>query len=201
MTAWNVTLHKTCFELKAIPACTLPEIAIAGRSNVGKSTLLNALFGRSLARVSKSPGKTRSLNFYRIQTDSPFFLVDLPGYGYAKRGFGERSQWGTMIEQYFLQRRDQALLLQLVDFRHGLLANDRQLQNWVRENRLPCQVVFTKADKIARGRRKGLFESYLSGGIQSLTKPPITGAAKGLGIDELRSLLEEFATENTPAHQ
>lgn len=191
---WHATVVCTCFTPEQVPPPSLPEIAVAGRSNVGKSTLINALLGTKLAHVSSAPGKTRSINFFLIQvahSDLSFYLVDLPGYGYAKRGHEERRHWGRLIEGYARKRSSLCLVLQLVDFRHGFLENDLMMQDWMRDLALPGQVVFTKADKIARAHYGGLCRQYAYPDMVSAFPPLVTGAAKRQGIAELRTFLED----------
>lgn len=195
---WHTTLACTCFTPDQVPRPSLPEIAVAGRSNVGKSTLINALLGTKLAHVSSAPGKTRSINFFHVQvahTDLAFYLVDLPGYGYAKRGHEERRNWGRLIEGYAQKRPALCLMLQLVDFRHGFLENDLMMQDWMRELRLPGQVVFTKADKIARAHYGRLCRQYAYPEMVSEFPPLETGAAKRQGVPELGSFLENVVLE------
>jgi GTP-binding protein len=132
------------------PRELLPEIAFVGRSNVGKSSLINKLLGvRRLALISSTPGKTRKINFFRINEN--IFFVDLPGYGYAKVSKTERSSWATMIEGYLLSERDLRLLILLIDARHGALPNDLQMIEWLDHQRLPYLPVLTKADKLKQG--------------------------------------------------
>lgn len=131
------------------PPDNLPEIAFAGRSNVGKSSLLNLLTGRkSLARVSGSPGKTRTINFYRI--NDHFRIVDLPGYGYAKVAKTVTAGWGEMMEAYFQQRQGLLVVVQLVDIRHAPSAQDVQMYAYLQHYHLDGLVVATKADKVSR---------------------------------------------------
>jgi GTP-binding protein len=133
------------------PSGGLREIALAGRSNVGKSSLINRLANRkNLARTSNVPGKTRTLNFYCV--DDAWYLVDLPGYGYAKAGRGEREQWGRFIERYLENRQELAGVVQLVDLRHPPTQNDRDMYAWMEYYGYNRAVVATKADKISRGR-------------------------------------------------
>lgn len=133
------------------PPGNQPEIAFVGRSNVGKSSLINTLCNRrGLARTSATPGKTQLINFYHI--NQRFFLVDLPGYGYAKVSKAARRQWGDCIEAYLGERRQLALVMQLVDIRHEPTADDVMMYGWLREHNLPVCIVATKADKISRGR-------------------------------------------------
>jgi GTP-binding protein len=133
------------------PEDALPEIALAGRSNVGKSSLINKLILRkSLARTSSQPGKTQQLNYYRI--NDQLYFVDFPGYGYAKVSKTQREQWGQMIEDYIKGREPLKLLLQIIDVRHPPTVNDRLMYEWLKHNRIPVCVVCTKADKIPKGK-------------------------------------------------
>jgi len=131
------------------PEDNMPEIAFAGRSNVGKSSLLNLLTNRkSLARVSGSPGKTRTINFYRI--NDTFRIVDLPGYGYAKASKSEQATWGEMMERYLENRKGLKVVAQLVDVRHAPSAQDIQMYEYLRYFGLDGLVVLTKSDKVSR---------------------------------------------------
>lgn len=200
---WNVSLEATAFLLNQLPQPSEPEFALAGRSNVGKSTLVNALLGMKLARVAAAPGKTRSINFFNVRsvlknedaepTVKNFRVVDLPGYGYAARSKGEQKEWGKLIVSYVEKRESLALVLHLVDLRHGLLDSDKQLQEWLSERKKPFVVVFTKADKITKGSRKGLVQKYIREGLRSDAMPVITSGETRDGIDELRELIEKFA--------
>ncbi len=133
------------------PGEWFPHVAIAGRSNVGKSSLLNWLFRQSLARVAKAPGKTRTLNFFLINRS--FYLVDLPGYGYAKVGKQLREEWGKALAQYLATEERLAGVVALVDIRHGLTVRDRDLQDLLMGSGFDREVVLTKADKVGRGQR------------------------------------------------
>lgn len=136
-----------------LPMEGLPEIAFAGRSNVGKSSLLNRLLNRrQLACTSKTPGKTRTLNYYRVNETLHF--VDLPGYGYAKRGHQERRQWADLINAYLETRVSLRGILHLVDARHDPTAHDVEMALWLRQFGRPFLVVATKADKLPGSRRK-----------------------------------------------
>lgn len=202
MIVWKSHLEATCYTTMQFPSVRLREIALVGRSNVGKSTLVNKLLGQRLAHVSNTPGKTRSINFFSVECvarKTSFHLVDLPGYGFAKRGRGEREEWKTLVEEYLLQRESLALVLQLVDFRHGLLENDRVFQQWAQANDIPVQIVFTKADKIARGKHREYMERYLSEGVFTKTVPHVTGALSGVGVEELKVFLTTFSTTNQEA--
>lgn len=189
---WKGTLVTTSYNVDQLPEGRLPEIAFAGRSNVGKSSLINALLGRRIAKVSREPGKTRSVNFYEVRAARPFYLVDLPGFGFARRGKSERAQWARLIENYIATRRFLALVVHLVDFRHGMLENDRQLQLWLHQNKVPVLMVFTKADKIPTTKRASMYRKHLSGLPETMGAPLYVSTEKGIAIDELRKTLDRF---------
>jgi GTP-binding protein len=131
------------------PENSYPEVALAGRSNVGKSSLINRLVNRrGLARTSSTPGKTRTINFYNVNDE--IHIVDLPGYGYAKVSKGEKEKWGGIIETYLNNREVLKLMIQLVDIRHEPTANDKLMYDWIKRTNLPAVVVATKSDKISR---------------------------------------------------
>lgn len=133
------------------PQDDMPEIALAGRSNVGKSSFINTLLGRkNLARTSSKPGKTQQLNFYNI--DDKLRFVDVPGYGYAKVSKTERAKWGKMIEEYLTSRDNLRAVVSLVDMRHDPSADDIQMYEFLKYYEIPVIVVATKADKIPRGK-------------------------------------------------
>ena len=134
------------------PKDMLPEIAVAGRSNVGKSSFINSLLNRKgLARTSSKPGKTRTINFFLI--DDQFYLVDVPGYGYAKVSKQERNKWGRMMDEYFTQRETLKLTVLLVDSRHEPSALDIQMYDFLKHYGLPTLVVATKCDKVKPSKR------------------------------------------------
>jgi len=146
-------------DLAGLPAAAGPEIAIAGRSNVGKSTLLNRIAGRkALARTSKTPGRTRGLVMFRLSlgrgapVDS-LTLIDLPGYGYARVSRSERQGWQPLIEGYTRTRRALALFVILIDARRGIEDEERQLYEWLGTENVPAQIVFTKVDKLSAAER------------------------------------------------
>lgn len=175
-------------------ASTLPEIAFSGRSNVGKSSLINKLLNRkSLARTSATPGKTATINFYKLDT---MRLVDLPGYGYAKLSASEKQRFSQTIEHYFDDDRDLRLVLQLIDMRHPPTANDLQMLDYLVECEIPFVIVLTKSDKLnksERARRLSELENELEDfeGVQCI---PFS-AVNGEGVETLRSILDEVTQE------
>ena len=148
----NVDLETVCGITSKLPENTLPEIAFAGKSNVGKSSLINALMNRkSLARVSGQPGKTQTINFYHI--NQAFYYVDLPGYGYARANMEVKAKWGKMIERYLHSSRVLRCVFLLVDIRHEPSANDRLMYDWIVSQGYQPAILATKADKIKRSQR------------------------------------------------
>ena len=132
------------------PAEGLPEIALVGRSNVGKSSATNALLNRrNFARTSQTPGKTRTINFYKINNE--FYFVDLPGYGYAKVSKSEKDKWGVIMERYLQDRQELCAIFLLVDIRHEPTNDDVMMYEWIKHFGYNCVVIATKADKISRG--------------------------------------------------
>lgn len=147
----NVALETVIGVTSKIPENNMPEIAFAGKSNVGKSSLINALMNRkSLARTSAQPGKTQTINFYNI--NSELYFVDLPGYGYAKVSVQEKEKWGKMIEKYLKQSKVLQAVFLLIDIRHDPSANDRQMYEWILANGYHPIIIATKADKIKRSQ-------------------------------------------------
>jgi len=140
------------YALEQLPRDRRPQIAVAGRSNVGKSSLLNRLVGRKkIAKVSATPGKTRALNFFLI--DQRYYFVDLPGYGFAKVPVPVRESWGKLIESYLEQSAHLAGLILLIDIRRDPTAEDMQMLEWLAARELPALIALTKVDKVKRGER------------------------------------------------
>ncbi len=173
----------------AFPDLGLPQIAVAGHSNVGKSTLLNALFGRKgMVKTSKSPGCTRLLNIFEV--DGQCAVVDLPGYGFARAPKSEQRRWATLIEHYLSHNPDLALVLTLLDIRHGPKTSDLQLIEWLNSAGIRWLPVATKADKLSGNARcKRLRE--MTDALGGMLKPLPTSASSGMGIDSLRRTLED----------
>ena len=147
----NVSLETVCGITSKLPENSLPEIAFAGKSNVGKSSLINAVMNRkSLARTSAQPGKTQTINFYNV--NGAFYLVDLPGYGYAKVSEEVKAKWGKMVERYLRQSRQLKAVFLLIDIRHEPSANDRQMYDWIISQGYHPIIIATKLDKLKRSQ-------------------------------------------------
>lgn len=173
------------------PKDRLPQIALCGRSNVGKSSLLNKLLRRkNLARTSNTPGKTRQLNFYLIKPEGrtlkPFYFVDLPGYGYAKVPQAERESWRALIENYFTQSPFLAGALSIIDIRHGVAESDMELLVWLASLQTPSVLVATKADKLSNKHRIEMFRQISASVARLPLQSAIMFSAQdGLGFQEL----------------
>lgn len=174
------------------PDDALPEIALAGRSNVGKSSLINRMINRkNLARTSSTPGKTQHLNYYRINED--LYFVDFPGYGYAKVSKTQRQAWGSMIENYLLERETLRLILLIIDLRHPPSKDDELMYDWLKHHDLPVCVVATKADKIPKSRwqkhMKIIREALVMRAGDQLM---LFSSEAGIGRDELWAQINAF---------
>ena len=176
--------------LKQIPQSDLPEIVFAGRSNVGKSSMLNRLFNRkNLARVSSMPGKTITINFFKVEDVR---IVDLPGYGYAKVAKGEKRRWAEMMEGYFQSPRNIKLVVQLVDMRHKPSEDDYIMMRFLQDADLPFIVAATKSDKLNKtqyNERKNALREELAEFGDNLTILPFS-SEKGEGAEELKKIIE-----------
>lgn len=173
-----------------LPVSDLPEIAFAGRSNVGKSSMINKLFNRKqLARVSSVPGKTATINFFHADG---IRFADLPGYGYARVSKDEKRRWGELIEGYFAQDRDLHLVFQLIDMRHPPTEDDRMMVEFMIDHEIPFVVVLTKQDKLTarqREERLSLLTQELPCGEQINLIP--FSAQTGVGVDRVREIIAE----------
>lgn len=187
----NVELETVCGITSKLPENELPEIAFAGKSNVGKSSLINSIVNRkALARTSSQPGKTQTINFYNLNKE--LYLVDLPGYGYAKVSESVKEKWGKMIENYLHKSQVLMLVFLLIDIRHEPSANDVMMYNWIVSNGFEPVIICTKADKISRGaipKNVKIIKDKLK------TKPgtvfiPFSAQTKQ-GRDEIYSLMDE----------
>ena len=171
-------------------ACDLPEIAFSGKSNVGKSSPINRLLNRkALARTSATPGKTITVNFYRLDTAR---FVDLPGYGYARVAKTEKLRWSELVEGYFNAARDLRLVVQLVDMRHPPSQEDLQMISYLTQMRIPFLLVLTKADKLNKSERVSRLAAFEEEGAayEGVKWIPFSSVT-GEGAEELREILED----------
>ena len=176
-----------------IPEPSMPEVSFAGRSNVGKSSLLNKLLGRkALAKVSSQPGRTANVNFF--EADGIDF-VDLPGYGFAKVSKAERARWAALISGYFEQERSFNLVVVLVDIRHDAQELDRQMIGFLQEGGYPFVVALTKADKVSRGKQGQQRAALARAFDVDAGRLIVTSSQTGQGIDELQRRIEEAVDE------
>lgn len=180
------------------PLSEKPEFAFVGRSNVGKSSLINMLTGfGDLAKVSTAPGKTRLINHFNINDE--WYLVDLPGYGYAKVGRTSRAQWLSFIRKYLSMRENLYCVFALIDSRHEPQANDLEFMNFMGENGIPFAMVFTKADKLSRKQLEKNLTIYKDQMLQSWeVLPPlfVTSSGTKLGRDEVLGFIENIVKES-----
>ena len=188
----SVNLETICGITSKLPENTLPEIAFAGKSNVGKSSLINALMNRkSYARTSSQPGKTQTINFYNINEE--LYFVDLPGYGYAKVSAEIKAKWGKMIERYLHKSSQLRLVFLLIDIRHEPSENDCIMYNWIVENGFHPVIVATKLDKINRSqiaKHMKVIKTKLEV-IPGTPMIPFSAVSKQ-GRDEIWNLIEEL---------
>lgn len=186
----SAELETVCGITSVLPQNVLPELAFAGRSNVGKSSLINKLLNRkSLARTSSQPGKTQTINFYRI--NQAFYFVDLPGYGYAKVSKEIKEKWGRMIERYLQTSAQLKNIFLLLDIRHAPTENDRQMYAWIRAQGLEPAIILTKADKIRRNqlvKQQKLIAAALGAKAGTVMIP--FSALTGQGTEEIWQFIE-----------
>lgn len=178
-----------------VPATQFPEVAFAGKSNVGKSSLINALMNRkSYARTSSQPGKTQTINYYNI--NDSMFLVDLPGYGYASVSQSVKEKWGKMVERYLKRSRQLRQVFLLIDIRHDPSANDKMMYDWIISNGFQPVIVATKLDKIKRSQQDKQIKAVRNG--LGLGKDdiliPVSSETKQ-GVDKLWETIESFISD------
>ena len=190
MKVHNVEMVISAVRPDQYPEDGLPEFALAGRSNVGKSSFINRMIGRkALAHISSKPGKTQTLNFYKIEEQ--LFFVDVPGYGYAKVSKTEREAWGKMIERYFTGRQELKAVVQIIDLRHPPTADDRMMYDFLKHYNIPCIVIATKADKIPKGKwdkHKKIVKETLE--MEKSDPLIVFSSETGLGFEEAWKTIE-----------
>lgn len=195
----SVNLETVIGITSKLPENTLPEFAFAGKSNVGKSSLINAIMNRkSYARTSSQPGKTQTINFYNINEE--LYLVDLPGYGYAKVSQETKAKWGKMIEKYLQRSKQLKAVFLLIDIRHDPSANDKDMYEWIVHNGFEPIIIATKSDKISRGQ----IDKHLKAIRVGLKTRPGTimipfSAQNKNGLDKVYEILDEYL--NPPAEE
>ncbi len=189
---YNLAEFKSSYGLSSqLPSSDRPEIVFSGRSNVGKSSLINKLCNRkNLARISATPGKTATINFYCVDT---VYFVDLPGYGYAKVAKGERQRWDELINAYFTAARQNVLLIQLLDARHKPSADDMQMLEYLKHYNIPFVVALTKADKLKKSEYEGKINEFIEicehyGCLHVI----LTSSKTGYEIEELKNILKQY---------
>ena len=190
MKVHNVEMIGSFVREEQFPEDGLPEFALAGRSNVGKSSFINRMIGRkAMARISSKPGKTQQLNFYRIEEQ--LYFVDVPGYGYAKVSKTERAAWGKMIEKYFMGREQLRAVVLIVDIRHNPTDDDQMMYDFLKHYNIPVIVIATKADKIPKGKwdkhKKNVREV-----LEMEKEDPLIvfSSEKGLGLEQVWAEIE-----------
>lgn len=195
----NVSLETVIGVTSKIPENQMMEIAFAGKSNVGKSSLINALMNRkSLARTSAQPGKTQTINFYNINNE--LYFVDLPGYGYAKVSREEKEKWGKMIEKYLRCSKQLRAVFLLIDIRHEPSANDRQMYEWIRSNGFHPIIIATKMDKINRSQLQKHVKMIKQGlNVDKNTIVIPFSAASKQGRDEIYEIIDRLMSGDETA--
>ena len=197
----NVALETVCGITSTLPKNTLPEIAFAGKSNVGKSSLINGLMNRkSLARTSAQPGKTQTINYYNINQE--LYFVDLPGYGYANASVEVKAKWGKMIERYLQKSEMLKEVFLLIDIRHAPSENDRIMYDWIRRNGYDPIIIATKLDKINRSqiqKQIKLIRTTLQAGADTQIIP--YSAQTKQGREEIYEILDGVLAAEDPAQE
>ena len=197
----NVSLETVCGITSKLPDNKLLEVAFAGKSNVGKSSLINALMNRkSLARTSAQPGKTQTINYYNINNE--LYFVDLPGYGYAKANENVKAQWGKMIEDYLHRSKKLQLVFLLVDIRHAPSENDRIMYNWICKLGYSPVIIATKLDKINRSQIQKQLKLIRTGlnAEQDTVMIPFSATTKQ-GREEIYDLLDQLLEQDRQENQ
>ena len=194
-------LDIVCGVTSKLPDTGMPEVAFAGKSNVGKSSLINGLMNRkSLARTSGQPGKTQTINFYKINGE--MYLVDLPGYGYAKVSQAEKEKWGKMIEKYLHSSKNLKAVFLLIDIRHEPSANDRQMYDWILHNGYEPIIIATKLDKLKRSQVQKHLKMVREGlQVKKGTLVIAYSAETKQGREEIWELIDSLTGTEEPAEE
>ena len=195
----SVNLETVCGVTSTLPVNTKPEYAFAGKSNVGKSSLINALINRkSYARTSAAPGKTQTINYYNVNED--MYFVDLPGYGYAKVSKEDRDKWGVMIERYLHTSDALRMVFLLIDSRHEPSANDKMMYDWIVRNGFEPVIIATKADKLKRSQYQKQISIIRKGlNLKADSRLILFSAESKMGRDDIYQLLDTDMEALNPA--
>ncbi|MCL4103847.1 UNVERIFIED_CONTAM: hypothetical protein GTU68_029164 [Idotea baltica] len=186
----KVDFVKSSFKFSELPEADRPEYAFVGRSNVGKSSLINALCNQKIAKTSSSPGKTKLVNHFMV--DGTWYLVDLPGYGYARVSKKDRAKFHNMIHEYCTQRSNLVSVFVLVDMRHPPQANDLEFMSFLGTSLIPFAIIFTKADKLSKNQLRKNLKQYHAKMLETWTAIPpffVTSAEKKEGLDLLKAYM------------
>lgn len=197
----KVALDTVCGITSVLPENTIPEVAFAGKSNVGKSSLINGLMNRkSLARTSAQPGKTQTINYYNVNDE--LYLVDLPGYGYAKVSLEVKAKWGKLIERYLNTSKQLRAVFLLIDIRHDPSENDKTMYDWIISNGFNPIIIATKADKLKRSQLQKHLKQIREG-LNLVENTPVIpySAVSREGREDIWELIELFAQGEPPAEQ
>ena len=180
-------------DVKECPELAFPEYCFIGRSNVGKSSIINYFTGnKEIARTSKKPGKTQSINLFKVGEERAWYIVDLPGYGYAKTSKSTRRRWSTLIDRYIIHRENLMCTFFLIDIRHKRQENDRLFMNQLGENNIPFCIIFTKSDKLKPDELEEALENYKNEILTEWEELPqiiVTSSVKELGREEILDLI------------
>lgn len=187
------------------PSYEMPEYCFIGRSNVGKSSIINLITGlNEMARTSRKPGKTQSINLFQVHDDPAWVIADLPGYGYAQISRSIRGQWASLIDHYILERRNLMCTFLLLDIRHPRMENDRAFMNFLGQNRIPFCILFTKSDKLKPEELKRSIDVYVNAILNEWEELPpyiVTSSIEKTGRDEILTYIRQMNTiyQNQPS--
>ncbi|MDO5095327.1 MAG: ribosome biogenesis GTP-binding protein YihA/YsxC [Peptostreptococcaceae bacterium] len=191
----DIQMNMSAVKKEQYPDDKMPQIAFVGRSNVGKSSMINTLLNRkNMARVSQTPGKTRTINFFKINEE--FYLVDLPGYGYAKLSKQEKESWGKVMEDYFVHCQDLVHVFVLVDIRHEPKDSDKQMVEYIRYHNLPLSVIATKSDKLTRNEQNKSLKVISQTLAVPMSEIFMLSSLKKTGQDEIWERIIAIYAEN-----
>jgi len=183
-------------DVSQCPSYELPEYCFIGRSNVGKSSIINLITGlREIARTSRKPGKTQSINLFKVEETPPWVIADLPGYGFAQVSKSTRGQWSSLIDKYILERPNLMCTFLLLDIRHPRMENDRAFMNFLGKNRIPFCILFTKSDKLKPDELNNALEAYKEDMLTEWEELPpmiVTSSIEKTGKDQIMEYISSM---------